>query len=120
MPDQTSRSRPNIGGQPVDGDAVHGDRIGGGQNGRDQVQVGQVATQAAAIGEGAQASVNHYVQQALSAVEEAERTRLNDLQRLAASVRNYALRLGETATSNGDNGSAGPYRGLVAFTLADA
>jgi DNA-binding beta-propeller fold protein YncE len=65
-------------------------------------------------------TINNFVQQAVSAVEEAEKARAFAQQRLAEGVRDYAQRLAEVAADDTDAVAGGPYRGLLAYGLGDA
>ena len=94
-------------------DNVHGDKI----------IVGNIENvTGVAIGTGARAIINNihnYIQQVLSAVDEAEKARLLVRQRLAEAVGEYAQRLLRLGSDKHDADQGGPYRGLHAYTLAD-
>jgi len=65
-------------------------------------------------------NINHFIQQAISAAEEARQTQDLARQRLAEGVRIYAQRLAAVAADGTDSAAAGPYKGLLSYTLADA
>lgn len=65
-------------------------------------------------------NVNNFIHQAVSAVADAEKAHALVLQRLAEGVRLYAQRLAAVAADETDTAAAGPYKGLLAYTLADA
>jgi len=63
-------------------------------------------------------TVNHFIQQAVSAAEEAEKTRALSRQWLAEGVRDYAQRL--AALVKDVIATASAYKGLLAYRLGDA
>lgn len=65
-------------------------------------------------------NVHQVVEQAISAAEEARQAQDLARERLAEGVRTYAQRMAAIAADGTDSAAAGPYKGLLSYTLADA
>ncbi|MEM7125691.1 MAG: effector-associated domain EAD1-containing protein [Chloroflexota bacterium] len=94
---------------------IMGDSIAG-----DNFDVSNIDGQGIAIGRNAQATVNNFIQQSLSTVDETEKARLLEQQRLAEGVRDYAARLRILASNDIDAWAGGPYRGLISYTMRES
>jgi hypothetical protein len=89
------------------------------------LQTGDITTTITAGGDivGRDKIVHHttqIIQQALSAVEEAEKAHSAAQTRLARGISDYVQRLQQVATDQEDAGAGGPYKGLLAYRLNDA
>jgi WD40 repeat protein len=105
--------------QTIHADTVQGDKVMGSKIAVDTIS----NSTGIAIGDGAQSIVNSIVnqitQQALSAIDEADKARNNALRILAENVRDYVQRMAQSISQK-HIGQGQPYRGLIHYTLSDA
>ncbi|MCP4419223.1 MAG: ATP-binding protein, partial [Chloroflexi bacterium] len=100
------------------GDVVHGNKVGGDMVGGDKITVGDIEGSYNAIGAGASVIVNQ-IQEALSAVDELEKSVQAAERRLAEAIQTKLNNIAKVAADTND-GRSNPYKALLDYELQDA